>query len=607
MCGIFAAVNNKTVTAELLSGLSSLSYRGYDSAGIAVVKDGQLSRARCEGKLQNLTAQLSAAPIDGSIGIAHTRWATHGLPTEKNAHPHMTQRVAVVHNGIVENANELRHFLEQHGHRFESETDSENIAQLITYYLERGSNFEQAIHKCLKRVEGSYSIVVLFRDDSEHLYAAKHASPLVVGQGKSGYYVSSDENALGDLADQFMHLEDSDIIKINHSGIDIRSLSGADVERIFHKTTQAKDSGNKGSYQHYMLKEINEQPAVYERAKKHNFDRLQHDEDNLKLAIPLAQVSRLTIVACGTSYFAGMVAKQWFEQTAGVPVDLEIASEYRYRGAPVVGNSVAIFISQSGETADTLAALRHARSLGQASIALVNVINSSMAHEADVVIPTLAGPEIGVASTKAFTAQLTSLLSIAVAFAKANLRINRQQQRELAKAMQGFSKLLSAATEIDANLTEIAEYLAKHKSCLFLGRAAACALAEEGALKLKEISYIHAEAYAAGELKHGPLALVDENMPVIMIAPPDALFAKTLSNLREVASRGGKVILISNKEGMQQAGDYAYKSIVMAETHPLLQPLLYTLPLQLIAYQTAVIKGNDVDQPRNLAKSVTVE
>lgn len=607
MCGIFAAVNNNSVTHHLLNGLSSLAYRGYDSAGIAVMTDGALNRARCEGKLDNLSEFLSANPLDGAIGIAHTRWATHGLPNETNAHPHMTSRVAVVHNGIVENANQLRHFLEQNGRQFESETDSENIAQLITHYLDQGFNCERALNLALAEIEGSYSIVAMFQDEQNQLYAARKASPLVIGQADDGYYVSSDENALATLAHSFLHLDDNQVVCISQHTLRIKDCSGTELTRQFKPMELNHNAQTKAGYQHYMLKEIHEQADVFERCWHHYYDAENSCFINPQLPIPLSHISRLTIIACGTSYFSGMLAKQWFESVAGVPVDLEIASEYRYRGAPIVGNSAAIFISQSGETADTLAALRHAKSLGQSCIALVNVINSSMAREADLVLPTLAGPEIGVASTKAFTSQLTCLLTLAVTFAKANLRMAITEERELIHAMRSFAEHIDIACQQQQNSQAIAELLAPSNSVLFLGRGPACALAEEGALKLKEISYIHAEAYAAGELKHGPLALVDEHMPVVIIAPPDALFSKTLSNLREVSSRGGKVILISNRSGIDECKDYIRASFCMPDVHPLLQALLYTIPLQLIAYHTALLRGNDVDQPRNLAKSVTVE
>lgn len=607
MCGIFAAINNSSVTDHLIHGLSALSYRGYDSAGIAVIANGALNRARCEGKLTNLQAHLAQNPLDGSIGIAHTRWATHGLPNEKNAHPHMTQRVAVVHNGIVENAQSLRSYLESKGHRFESETDSESIAQLITYYLDQGFDEELSIRTALNQIEGSYGVVVMFRDNKDKLYAAKLASPLVVGKSNETVYVSSDENALVDLADEVLHLKDDELVKIELNNIVVQDADGEAIDFEFVPASRAENASQKGDYQHYMMKEIDEQPEVFKRCWHHYYDRVNKSFAMPSLPLPLENVSRLTIIACGTSYYAGMVAKQWLESECGMPVDLEIASEYRYRNAPIVGNSVAIFISQSGETADTLAALKYAKSLGQPTIALVNVINSSMAKEADLALPSLAGPEIGVASTKAFVSQLTSLLCLSICFAKANKRLNKDAEIELIHEMENFSHTLTSTIKNTSDVIRVAKSLQEKNNALYLGRGVSWALANEGSLKLKEISYIHAEAYAAGELKHGPLALVDENMPVVVIAPPDQLTGKTLSNLREVASRGGKVVLISNKDNIKEYSAFIADSIEMPESHPLLQAILYAIPLQLIAYHTALLRGNDVDQPRNLAKSVTVE
>ena len=606
MCGIFAAINNSSVTNQLIHGLSALSYRGYDSAGIAVMTEGRLDRARCEGKLENLQAHLSTNPIDGSIGIAHTRWATHGLPNERNAHPHMTPKVAVVHNGIVENSRSLRSFLEKRGYKFESETDSESITQLITYYLDQGLNEELSIVTALNQVEGSYGVVVMFKDQNK-LYAAKSASPLVVGKSSDTIFVSSDENALCDLADQVFHLEDDQLVKIEKDEVVVKSLFGDVINFSFVPTSENTDTTGKGNYSHYMLKEIEEQPEVFNRCWRNYYDRGLETLLLPQLPLPLNQISRVSIIACGTSYYAGMVAKQWLESDCGVPVDLEIASEYRYRNAPITGNSLAIFISQSGETADTLAAMKYAKSLGQPTVALVNVINSSMAKEADVALPSLAGPEIGVASTKAFISQLTSLLCIAVCMARANQRINEDAERELIDKLSVFSKELEKVIDHIEPIEKIAQYLKTKNNALFLGRGTSCALANEGSLKLKEISYIHAEAYAAGELKHGPLALVDENMPVIIIAPPDQLKGKTLSNLREVAARGGKIILISSQSIIDENAEFISHHVALPEVHEMLQPILYAIPLQLIAYHTALLKGNNVDQPRNLAKSVTVE
>lgn len=607
MCGIFAAINNNSVTDQLLLGLAALSYRGYDSAGIAVMKNGSLSRARCEGKLERLIDHIAENPIDGGLGIAHTRWATHGLPNERNAHPHMTQKVAVVHNGIVENSGALRDFLENNGHHFESETDSESIAQLITFYLNTGYDEESSIKAALTQIQGSYGVVIMFNSDTKTLYAAKHASPLVVGKSDTGLFISSDENALADLATHVLHLNDGELVKLGLDTVELKNALGIEIHRNFKNLSAQQSDNKKGNYNHYMLKEIHEQAAVFDRCWNYYFNKHENTFFTPKLPLPISHISRLTIVACGTSYFAGMVAKQWLESQCGLPVDLEIASEYRYRNAPIVGNSVAVFISQSGETADSLAALKYAKSMGQTTVALVNVINSSMAHEADLAMPTLAGPEIGVASTKAFISQLTTLLCLSITIAKANLRISRDEETALIEEMKHFSLTLDDTIKNTQNIIGVSQYLKDKKNALFIGRGAACALAEEGALKLKEISYIHAEAYAAGELKHGPLALVDKDMPVIVIAPPNNLTGKTLSNLREVASRGGEIILISNKRYIEEYQEFISIGITLPDVCEFLQPLLYCIPLQLIAYHTALLRGNNVDQPRNLAKSVTVE
>ena len=607
MCGIFAAVNTESVTGALLSGLSSLSYRGYDSAGIAVLDRGFLERRRAGGKLENLSKLLSIAPLEGKAGIAHTRWATHGLPNEQNAHPHMTARVAVAHNGIVENYHELRQALESEGYQFESETDSETIVQLITYYLDLGLDKTQALCNALSDIEGSFGIAAIFNDGSEELFAARKDSPLVIGKSDKGFYVSSDENALNDKASAVVHLHDGDIARITCDSYEIFNARGKRIQRELVKIDSQSIHCGKNGYAHFMEKEIYEQADVFERTWRHYFDNAEGRIQLPALPLSLNTLERLTVIACGTSYFAGMIGKYWLEGTAHIPVDVDIASEYRYRGAPISGRGAGLFISQSGETADTLAALNYLQGLGQPAISLVNVLNSTMAKQSDAVLPTLAGPEIGVASTKAFTAQLTALLILTLAIAKANRQISNEQEKDLVRAMEGFPRVVHNFLKETRAIEDIARDLADASNMLYLGRGIAYPLAEEGALKIKEIAYIHAEAYPAGELKHGPLALVDEHMPVVVIAPPDALFGKTLSNLREVASRGGKIILISNRSGIEQSEQFIQHAIEMPEVDPLLQPLLYTLPLQLLAYHTAVLKGNDVDQPRNLAKSVTVE
>lgn len=607
MCGIFAAINSTSVTESLLSGLSSLSYRGYDSAGIAIISDGKLERRRARGKLNQLEQLLSANPLEGNIGIAHTRWATHGLPNERNAHPHMTARVAVAHNGIVENYNALRERLSRKGYIFESETDSETIAQLITYYLDIGHKKEHALREALLEIDGSFGVAVIFSDDADDLYAARKGSPLVIGRGDNGYYVSSDENALGDHANAITHLQDGDIARLRQDTFDVFSFKGHPVNRLLHNIDLQEELSDKQGFAHFMEKEIFEQPEVFERSWQHYVNKTTGEIQLPHLPFKTSALTRITIIACGTSYFAGMVAKYWLEQLACIAVDLDIASEYRYRNTPVSHGSAALFISQSGETADTLAALEYCKAADQPCVSLVNKLTSTMAHESDAILPTLAGPEIGVASTKAFISQLTTLLIFAIAAAKESHQFNNEQEKEVFSNLLALPDLMRNFLGATQSIESIAKELKDVTNILYLGRGIAYPLAEEGALKLKEISYIHAEAYPAGELKHGPLALVDNNMPVVVIAPPDELFSKTLSNLREVASRGGKILLISDKEGIEQAKEFITYSIEMPKVDKIIQPILYTLPLQLLAYHISVLKGNDVDQPRNLAKSVTVE
>lgn len=607
MCGIFAAVNTESVTESLISGLSSLSYRGYDSAGIAVLEKGSLERRRAGGKLENLSRLLNDLPIEGKAGIAHTRWATHGCPNEQNAHPHMTSRVAVAHNGIVENYNALRHALETEGYTFESETDSETIAHLITYYLDIGLDKFQALSTALSDIEGSFGIAAIFNDDTEELFAARKDSPLVIGEGENGYYVSSDENALSGKAKSVVHLQDGDIARITCNNYSIFTSRGKRINRELEQVANEEVNCDMNGYDHYMEKEIHEQAKVFEQTWDHYYNDEKGGIELPKLPFSINTIDKLTIIACGTSFFSGLIGKYWLESTARIPVDVDIASEFRYRDAPFSGRGAGLFISQSGETADTLAALNYLQGMGQPAVSLVNVLNSTMAKQSDAYLPTLAGPEIGVASTKAFTSQLTALLILSLALAKENRQLSKLQEAEIITAMDSFPMMIKDYLSDTSGIQYVAASLCDVKSMLYLGRGIAHPLAEEGALKMKEVTYIHAEAYPAGELKHGPLALVDEDLPVVMVVPPDALFSKTLSNLREVASRGGKVILISNREGIEQSRDFICHGIEMPEVHPLLAPILYSLPLQLLAYYTAVLKGNDVDQPRNLAKSVTVE
>lgn len=610
MCGIFAAINDGAVTQGLIAGLQALSYRGYDSAGIAVMNTQGLQRRRAGGKLNCLIELLAEQPLDGPIGIAHTRWATHGQPTSGNAHPHMTEQVAVAHNGIIENYRELRLDLEADGYRFESETDSEVIPLLLTRYLDRGFDNVQALRNTIEQLEGSFALVAIFKNLPDTLYAARRASPLVLGQGEQGFYLASDENALQGHASHTCHLEDGDLACVQQRAYVVTDRRGHVLERPLQELVPLNEPiVDKGGYRHFMLKEIHEQPAVISKTIAQHLVTTAQGLALAPLPFAAAQVQRLSIIACGTSLFAGQVARYWLERVAGVPTDTDIASEFRYRQAPIDASCKALFISQSGETADTLAAMRYAHEQGQTCLAIVNQMRSSMATEADIMLPTLAGVEVGVASTKAFTAQLAALLMLTLNLARANHRLMDDEEQRILQAITALPDTMSALLEDDGmpGLNAAAESLKNASSVLYLGRGIAFPLAQEGALKLKEISYIHAEAYPAGELKHGPIALIDEHMPVIMLAPPGALADKTLSNLREIHARGAKIILISDASGIQAAEGFIEHGICMPSVEEVLQPLIYSLPLQLLAYQVALLKGTDVDQPRNLAKSVTVE
>jgi len=607
MCGIFGVINGQSVTSSLMAGLNSLSYRGYDSAGIAVIGSEGLQRRRAEGKIDCLARALENAPLEGTIGIAHTRWATHGAPTKRNAHPHMTSKVAVAHNGIIENCLELRKDLEAEGYIFQSDTDSETIPLLITSFLEKGLDHVNALRSTYNLLEGSFAIAAVFNDRPDHLFAMRHGSPLVLSQTDGGYTIASDANALGSDSNRVCYLEDGDLACIGRDKAIIIDINGNLVERKTQSIDASNQQNDKQGYRHYMLKEIHQQPKVFEQTVSHYLSSEKNEISLPSLPFRLDMFQRMSIIACGTSFYAGMIAKYWLEGFSGLPINLDIASEYRYRNAPLSRDEVALFISQSGETADTLAALRYARKAGQNSLSIVNVPNSSMAQECDGLLPTLAGAEIGVASTKAFTAQLAVLLMFTLAIARANRLIDADAEKQLIRKILQLPDEMSAFLKDDQHIRRIARKLQHAKQMLYLGRGIAFPLAMEGALKLKEISYIQAEAYAAGELKHGPIALIDELMPVVMIAPPGPLFGKSLSNLREVASRGARIILISDQAGVDQAADFIDDAIVMPEIDNLLQPVLYTLPLQLLAYHVAVLKGTDVDQPRNLAKSVTVE
>ena len=607
MCGIVGILGKEPVADRLLDGLKRLEYRGYDSAGIATVHDGEIDRRRASGKLVNLAKELAASPLPGDVGIAHTRWATHGGPTTNNAHPHATGEVALVHNGIIENFKPLREELIARGRTFTSETDTEVVAHLVSEKIEGGMSPTEAVAEVLPRLHGAFALAILFRQHPELLIGARLGSPLVVGYGDGETYLGSDALALAPLTQRIAYLEEGDWVVITAEGAQIFDKDNNSVERAITISGVTGELISKGNHRHYMLKEIYEQPIVVAQTLR---SYLQRMEEQVTLPIPefdLSTIKRVTIVACGTSFYAGMVAKYWFEQFARVPVDLDVASEFRYRAPVMEEGGLALFISQSGETADTLAALRHARSEGQTIAVVVNVPTSSMAREADLLLPTHAGPEIGVASTKAFTCQLAVLAALAANLAKAKGKLSPAEEKEIVRHLAEAPAALNGALAYDEAIQAMAHHVAVARDVLYLGRGTDYPLALEGALKLKEISYIHAEGYAAGEMKHGPIALIDESVPVIVIAPSGPLFDKTVSNMQEVQARGGKVVLISDYDGVKAAGENCLATITMPKVHPLIAPLVYAVPVQLLAYHVAVAKGTDVDQPRNLAKSVTVE
>jgi glucosamine--fructose-6-phosphate aminotransferase (isomerizing) len=607
MCGIIGIIGTAPVAPLLLDALRRLEYRGYDSAGIATLVNGQIDRRRAEGKLGNLAELLEREPVAGTIGIGHTRWATHGRPTQANAHPHANERVAVVHNGIIENFQELRAELSARGHAFETETDSEVIVHLLTEHLDQQMSPQDALAEALVRLEGAFALAIIFAGRHDLMIGARCGSPLAVGYGDGEMYLGSDALALAPLTNRICYLEEGDWVELSQDAARVHDATGAAVAREVRQTALSGALIGKGQYRHFMQKEIFEQPAVIGDTLHAFLNPLERRVELLDLPFDLAAVPRLTISACGTALYAGMVAKYWFEQVARQPVELDIASEFRYREAPLPAGGIGLFISQSGETIDTLAALRYAREQGQAILSIVNVPESAIARESDAVLQTLAGPEIGVASTKAFTTQLTVLACLAIATARARGAIDKDREAALSTALTEVPARVAEILNHDAGVREIAGFLAEARDVLYLGRGSIYPIALEGALKLKEISYIHAEGYAAGEMKHGPIALIDDTVPVIVCAPSGPLFEKTASNIAEVAARGGLVVLISDAEGIARVGADALHSIELPRIDPFVAPILYALPVQLLAYHTAVIKGTDVDQPRNLAKSVTVE
>lgn len=609
MCGIVGVVGKENATELLIEGLKRLEYRGYDSAGVAtLMQDGMIARRRAEGKLVNLSEKVSNDPLPGKIGIGHTRWATHGTPTENNAHPHATEHVAVVHNGIIENYKELKAELEKSQCRFVTETDTEVIAHLVTHYIKQGRSYAQAANDTMDRLEGAFSVAIIFNGEQNYMFGARQGTPLALGYGANEMYLASDSYALAPLTNQICFLEDGDRVEITNEGAVIKTRDGNTVEREIRQTTLSGALTGKGKYKHFMLKEIYEQPAVIgDTLNTFIHPATGHITLPKDILETLENTSRLTITACGTAYYAGMVAKYWMEKLARLPVELDVASEFRYRTPPMPKDGTALFISQSGETLDTLEALRYTKSQDQKVMSILNAVESTIERESDHILRTLAGPEIGVASTKAFTTQLTTLACMALALACARKTITEEQEAEYSEALRHLPAAVAEILNHDKAIQELSKEIMDARDVLYLGRGTSYPIALEGALKLKEISYIHAEGYASGEMKHGPIALIDEHVPVIVVAPYDDLFEKTASNAEEVVARGGKVLLISDKRGVASMKDIATWTIELPEAHSFVAPILYTIPVQLLAYHTAVLKGTDVDQPRNLAKSVTVE
>ena len=607
MCGIIGILGRGPVAWPLIDGLKRLEYRGYDSAGIAVLDNGAIRRRRAEGKIDRLRELVAAKPVEGASGIGHTRWATHGAANETNAHPHATGRVAVVHNGIVENFLALRRELEAEGCTFVTETDTEAVAQLITRNLEGGMDPVSATHAALKRLEGAFALAILFAGEPDLMIGARRGSPLAFGPGEDEMFLGSDALALAPFTDRIAFLEEGDWAVFSRRGAEVRDAGGHAVERPVRRNRLAGAMIGKGNYRHYMQKEIHEQPTVIGDTLRALFNPLTRAVALPELGIDLASVARVTASACGTAYYAGLIGKYWLESLARLPVDLDIASELRYREPPLDPGGMALLISQSGETIDTLEALRYARRQGQHAVSVVNVAESAIARESDAVVHTLAGPEIGVASTKAFTTQLVVLAALSIAAARARGAIDAAEAGRLTEALLEVPSRTADILEQDEGIEALAHRIATARDVLYIGRGTSFAIALEGALKLKELSYIHAAGHAAGELKHGPIALIDEEVPVIAIAPSDRLFDKTASNIRQVAARGGRVILMSDAAGIEAVGDHAEASVEMPAVDPFVAPILYAVPVQLLAYHTAVAKGTDVDQPRNLAKAVTVE
>lgn len=608
MCGIVGIIGKQDSAPQLLEGLKRLEYRGYDSAGIATLHNGAIDRRRAKGKIVNLEERLQQFPLKGTVGIGHTRWATHGLPNETNAHPHATDKVAVVHNGIIENYTELKEELTSYQVHFESETDTEVVVQLVTHYLNQGMNPLDASNKAFDRLKGAYSLALIFAGEDNLMIGARQGTPLAVGYGDGEMFLASDSYALAPFTNKICFLEDGDRVELNRGSVRIYTATNDNIDRPIRTTAQSGAVTGKGEYPHFMLKEIYEQPSVIGDTLNACVNPATGSVTLPDDITALAKTSRVTIVACGTAFYAGVVAKHWIESIARIPVEVDVASEFRYREAPMPEGGVALFISQSGETLDTLEALRYAKSQGQTILSIVNTIESTIERESDHVIHTLAGPEIGVASTKAFTTQLTTLACLTLAWARERATIDAERETELTDALRHVPTVAKNILNHDETIQGFAKDVAQARDVLYLGRGGLFPLAMEGALKLKEISYIHAEGYAAGEMKHGPIALIDETVPVVVLAPAnDPLFEKTASNIQETVARGGKIFLISDAKGCKTLQGNSVWAVELEDVHAFVAPILYALPVQLLAYHVAVTKGTDVDQPRNLAKSVTVE
>ncbi|MBT6031753.1 MAG: glutamine--fructose-6-phosphate transaminase (isomerizing) [Kordiimonadaceae bacterium] len=608
MCGIIGVISSNDVAGRIVDGLRRLEYRGYDSAGVATLYDGQsLDRRRAKGKLVNLENELDQRPLSGSVGIGHTRWATHGEPTVANAHPHASEKVSVVHNGIIENFRELREKLSAKGHVFNTETDTETIVHLITDFVDQGKPPRQAAAAALDELEGAFALAIIFDGENDLMIGARRGSPLVLGYGDGEMFLGSDAIALSHLTHKITYLEEGDRVELSKNSSVIFDESGKEVSREIHEVDASSGSIDKGNYKHFMMKEIYEQPTVVGQTLGTLIDPLSGQVKLAEMPFDMASIDRVTIIACGTSFYAAMVAKYWMEQVGRINVDIDIASEFRYREPIMPEGGLAIFISQSGETADTLAALRYAKSQGQHILSILNVAQSSMERESDIVLHTHAGPEVGVASTKAFTCQLSVLACFAIAHARARGTIDRAEEARLCVALSEVPARMADVLNHDDAIKSMAIDVAKAQDVIYLGRGLEYPIAMEGALKLKEISYIHAEGYAAGEMKHGPIALIDKNVPIIVIAPSGRLYEKTVSNMQEVIARKGQVYFFTDIKGAKVDGEAAIATIALPMLDEFVTPLLHAIPVQLLSYHVAVAKGTDVDQPRNLAKSVTVE